>query len=271
VSNSLVYAIFSLKRASLVIYAVLLGTLTNQAAIWIGMTEKAAFAELSQPQASLRAGEKEIHLYEESRRIDIFDSVIESQGGFPSSIVIEAKMPKPSVQANDQKQGRTQFVDFATATKPNEESFTLTNAIADKDAVTNFIEKTDPNILYLTGGGILALAGLVIYFIYKLMTRNRPLSAFDKQSLVNSQLPPFLNASPIKEPVQAPPPSIGSPLQDVHSKRTSRSIRERKSPLSAPSDLPRKTPVKRPFKEIIRPELGATESTSSTKLKLHQD
>ena len=125
------------------------------------MTEKAAFAELGQPQASLKAGGKEIHLYEESRRIDIVDGVIESQSGFPSSMVIEAKMAKPYVQANDQKQGRTQFVDFATAIKPNEESFTLTNAIADKDAVTNFIEKTDPNILYLTGGGILALAGLI--------------------------------------------------------------------------------------------------------------
>lgn len=112
------------------------------------MTDKAAFAELGQPQASLKAGGKEIHLYEESRRIDIVDGVIESQSEFPSSMVIEAKMPNPYVHANDHKQGRTQFVDFATAMKPNEESFTLTNAIADKDAVTNFIKKTDPNIFY---------------------------------------------------------------------------------------------------------------------------
>jgi hypothetical protein len=94
VSNPLVYTISAWKRTISAICALILGTLTSQAAIWVGMTEKAAIAEIGQPQSSLKADGKEIHFYEDSRRIEMVDGVIQSQSGFPSSMVIEIEKPQ---------------------------------------------------------------------------------------------------------------------------------------------------------------------------------
>lgn len=163
------------------------------------MTEKAAIAELGQPQSSLKADGKEIHFYEDSRRIEMVDGVIQSQSGFPSSMVIEIEKPQAPLQAKEATKANSPFIDFETAIKTSEESFTLTkNEITKKEAAMAFLEKTDPNILYIMGGGLLAAIGLLVYAIFELIMRKRPLSSAVNRELVNSQLPPFLGVPPIE-------------------------------------------------------------------------
>ena len=238
------------------------------------MTGKAAMAELGQPQSSLKTGVKEIHFYEDSRRIEIVDGVIQSQSGFPSSMVIEIEKPKAPLQTKKESKANSYFIDFKTAIKSSEESFTLTaGEVTEKEAAMKFLEKTDPNVLYLMGGGLLATIGLIIYTFYKLMRRKRPLSAAAKREFVNSQLPPFLSASPTKGPTEAPTPPtpIAIPAKAAHSNRTSLSIRERKNYDDSQSELPRKTLVKRSEAESPTPVLSGADTDSSTKLKLRQD
>ena len=238
------------------------------------MTEKAAMAELGQPQSSLNAGGKEVHFYEDSRRIEIVDGVIQSQSGFPSSIVIEINKPKASLEVKKESKANSSFINFETAIKPSKESFTLTaGEVTNKEAVMTFLEETDPNVLYLMGSGLLATIGLIIYTFYKLMMRKRPLSAAAKREFVNSQLPPFLSASPTKGPTEAPTPPtpIAIPAKAAHSNRTSLSIRERKNYDDSQSELPRKTLVKSSDTQSKTPVLSGADSDSPTKLKLQQD
>lgn len=163
------------------------------------MAEKAAIAELGQPQSSLKADGKEIHFYEDSRRIEMVDGVIQSQSGFPSSMVIEIEKPQAPLQAKEASKANSPFIDFETAIKASEESFTLTTGeVTNKEAAMAFLEKTDPNILYIMGGGLLAAIGLLVYAIFELIMRKRPLSSAVKRELVNSQLPPFLGVPPIE-------------------------------------------------------------------------
>ena len=275
-SNPLVYTISAWNWTILAICALILGTLTSQASIWVGMTEKAAIAELRQPQSSIKVDEKEVHFYEDSRRIEIVDGVIQSQSGFPSSMVIEIEKPQAPLQAKEATKANSPFIDFKTATKASEESFTLTtNEVTNKEAAMAFLEETDPNILYLMGGGLLGTIGLLVYAIYKLIMRKRPLSSAAKRELVNSQLPPFLSAPRIKESTKAPSPpipiAIAIPAKAAHSKRTSLSIRERKNYDDSQSEFPRKTLVKSSDTQSKPPVLSGADSDSSTKLKLRQD
>ena len=251
----------------------LFGSHASQAELWVGMGHEAAIAELGSPESTLKTGDNEIHFYEGSRKVVTSQGRVQSISGFPESMVKEVKARASKTLLEQDNRSHSPFIDFSSVSVESEKPYTLQGGQY-QNAIATFFEKADTPTLYLAGGGALALIGLLLLTIFKLLSRDRRSEPEQKRDQINSQLPPFLSASRMKEcPPPHPPEKIGL-LKDVYSKRSSLSIREH--PIQdESSDLPRKKLVKNSSKKSGNRTTTSTENTansnSAMKLKLKHD
>ncbi len=248
------------------------------------MSKAELVVEIGYPKSSLQLGNKELHLYEESRKVEIVDDRVVTLTGFPESminaseIVPQATVPKIIEPPEE----------LPVAPEPAKESITLNSeTIQDSESksVLQLINEFSPQS-YAIGGGtliVLLIALIILKRSHKEIEQEHSGKTIDAPS-------PFENPKPAREPVRIEykdddPSSDKERPPKADPERSALSIRDRstrssevqisRKPLvrsgatSAPE--PASKPTSKPIVPAVENSEPSPETDNSSRLKLRHD
>lgn len=183
------------------------------------------FQELGAPNSSLAAGPKELHHFNDGRRVEVLNDRVVGFSGFPEGEIIEVKQSAGKEEAKAstayantgvKAKRASEFIDFNALENTPKETFTLTNSTETPTAASwyqDFMGANKATTFYILGGGlgVCLVVSMIISF-----ARRRKIVPLEEPPTdkADFELPPFLQSTPTEKPTLNDPRGDTSELRE---------------------------------------------------------